>query len=126
MNPEKASPYPKENVFDPSFVLASIEEKINFLEEKLSLLTRNFIEMKEDLQKKIEVLEKETISMKIEVENLKKKIIIFNEDLSNFVRKDDLVLIERMLKDFQPLEFVRKKDLEESLEKIKKEINDEE
>ena len=35
-------------------------------------------------------------------------------ETEKFARKDEMVLIERMLKDFQPLEFVRVKDVEKT------------
>ena len=46
-------------------------------------------------------------------------------EFNKFVKRDELVLVERMLKDFQPLEFMRKKDVEELINQkfsIKKEI----
>lgn len=113
-NPIQGMPYDS-----TSFV--SLEEKIDFLEEKINLITKSFIEIKEEFQKKINEIEKQQLMTKLEIEGIKKTIKNIFFEIENFAKRDDLIIIEKMLRDFQPLEFVRKKDLEEYLEKIKKE-----
>ena len=41
-----------------------------------------------------------------------------SSEINSFVKKDEIHLIERMLKDFEPLKFARTKDLEELEKKL--------
>jgi hypothetical protein len=55
--------------------------------------------------------------MKQDLDKLKKTSNSLLTEFNKFVKREELVLVERMLKDFQPLEFMRKKDVEELIEK---------
>ncbi|MEM4181922.1 MAG: hypothetical protein QXX68_02085 [Candidatus Pacearchaeota archaeon] len=109
--------------YDAGAIISSLEEKIESLKEKINLLARSLIEIKEEFDKRIEKIEKENMDLKLKVESVKRKADSIFEETTKFVKKEDLILIERMLKDFQPLEFIRRKDLEEYLEKIKNKEN---
>ena len=94
-----------------------LEQKTNSLKERLLLLGNNLIEEKEETEKELSELKKENNQLKRQVEqltNLTQKIVA---ELDKFTRKEDSMAIERMLRDFQPLEFMRKKDVEELLKK---------
>ncbi|MEM4605909.1 MAG: hypothetical protein QW103_02660 [Candidatus Pacearchaeota archaeon] len=107
--------------YDIGFLITSLEEKINSLKEKINLVAKGLVELREDIDKKIDKFGKENLELKFKIEDIKRKTDVIFEESSKFVKRSDLILIERMLKDFQPLEFVRKKDLEEFLGKNKEE-----
>ena len=55
-------------------------------------------------------------------------IAIILSELDKFARKNEMIVVERMLKDFQPLEFARMKDVQELIQgsaKISKEVKNE-
>lgn len=110
--------------YDAGVLINSLEEKIESLKEKVNLLARSLVELKDDFEKRLEKKEKEIVNIKFDLENTKRKAEAIFEETAKFVKRDDLILIERMLKDFQPLEFVRKKDIEEILEKNKNTKNE--
>ena len=59
--------------------------------------------------------------IKKELDKVKKISNALLSEFNKFVKRDEILLVERMLKDFQPLEFMRKKDVEELI--AKKQIN---
>ena len=59
---------------------------------------------------------KEPISKK-DIERIKSIAENLLHESGKFVKRDEILLIERMLKDFQPLEFARIKDVEEMIGK---------
>jgi hypothetical protein len=97
-----------------------LEEKNNNIREKINLISKNFIILKEDLEERIERIEKDHLIIKNELDKIKRSIINLSEESEKWIRRDEIILIERMLKDFQPIEFIRKKDLKELLLQFKK------
>jgi hypothetical protein len=92
-----------------------IEERTNTTRERILLLGSNLLETKEGIQEKVSQIEKQNSQLLSEIKKINSLTQMISSELNNFVRKDEIVLIERMLKDFQPLEFIRKKDFEEFL-----------
>jgi hypothetical protein len=93
--------------------LRDIEEKNKVSKDRLLLLGQNLISSREELTKELDLLKKEQNSVRKELDKLKGLIENILSETDNFVRKDEILMIERMLKDFQPLEFARVKDVEE-------------
>ena len=88
-----------------------LEEKQNILKDRLLLIGQNLIETKEENYEKILEIKKEIEKMKKDVENIKSFIETISNEISKFARKDDLEILKRQAKMFQPLEFVRKSEL---------------
>jgi hypothetical protein len=118
---EEVNNYYQESPMDVNLILTDLEEKTTNLKEKINLISKNFIFLKEETEKKIDKIQDENSSLKKEIEHLKRAITNLSQEADKWIRRDEIVLIERMLKDFQPLEFVRKKDLEELMQESKKE-----
>jgi hypothetical protein len=93
--------------------LRDIEERTSSLKERLNLINSNLIEIKENTDQRINLIEKQNSLLSSEIRKLSFNSQSLMSEMNNFVRKDEIILIERMLKDFQPLDFVRRKDLEE-------------
>jgi len=93
--------------------IRDLEEKANAMKERLLLVGSNLLETKEETQQKVSQIEKQNSQLLVEIKKINSLNQMISSELNNFVRKDEIVLIERMLKDFQPLDFVRRKDLEE-------------
>lgn len=100
--------------------LRDTSERGRLIRERVLLLGKNFISSREDVEKELIQIKKENQEIKRDLENLKRISNNLLIDFGKFVKRDEMVLIERMLKDFQPLEFLRKKDIENLInEKLK-------
>jgi hypothetical protein len=112
--------YSQDMSMDISIRINDLEQKNSLMKEKLDLITKNFISIKEELDEKVSKIDKENFEIKKEFDQIKKSLKILREEAQNFIRRDEIVIIERMLKDFQPIEFVRRKDMEEKINELKK------
>ncbi len=104
--------------------LQDLEGKNSTLKDRTILLGENLISNKEKLED--EFIELKQLIKKIEKIALKNENTLKNliSETDKMIRREEMVLIERMLKDFQPLEFMRKKDIEILIEqKLIKEKN---
>ena len=104
--------------------LQDIDERNRLIRERVLLLGKNLISSRQDTEDDIKELKRESQQTKKDVEELKKISNKLISEFNKFVKREEIIIIERMLKDFQPLEFMRKKDVEELIEnKTKKQIN---
>ena len=103
--------------------IKDLEEKTSSMRERLNLISQNLIDSREEIQDRILKTEKQNNQISIEIKKMSNLLQSISSEINNFVRKEEIVLVERMLKDFQPLEFVRRKDVEEMIKK--KEIREE-
>ena len=100
--------------------LKDIEERNKAVRERVLLLGKNLISSKERNDEDLEDLKKQSAQDKKDIEKLKSLMKNILNEIDNYVRKDEIIVIERMLRDFQPLEFMREKDVIELInEKIK-------
>jgi hypothetical protein len=97
--------------------LMDIDERNKIVRERVLLLGKSLLSSKEDLEKDLEEIRIENREIKKELEKIKKVTNSLLNEFGKFVKKEEIYLVERMLKDFQPLEFMRKKDVEELIEK---------
>jgi len=100
---------------DISTRLRDTDERSRLIRERVLLLGKNLIASRQELDSEIKELKKENMDMKRDIAELKRIIKSLLLESNKFARKDEMQMIERMLKDFQPLEFARKKDVEELL-----------
>jgi hypothetical protein len=92
--------------------LRDTSERNRLIRERVLLLGKNFISSRQELEDEITEIKRTSQEIKRDIEKLKKTSNNLLTDFNKFVKRDEMVLIERMLKDFQPLEFMRKKDVE--------------
>ena len=100
--------------------LRDIDERSRLIRERVLLLGKNLISSKQSTEDELREIKKENLEIKQTLDKLKKVSNSLLTEFNKFVKRDEMVMVERMLKDFQPLEFMRKKDVEEL---IKKQIN---
>ncbi|MCH7850499.1 MAG: hypothetical protein IH845_02540 [Nanoarchaeota archaeon] len=98
-------------------------ERNRLIRERVLLLGKNFISSRGELEDKINELRKDNQIIKKDLEKLKKTSNNLIIDFNKFVKRDEMVLIERMLKDFEPLKFMRKKDVEALIDERLKNAN---
>jgi len=94
-----------------NFGLRDIEEKQRILKDRLILIGQNLIEVKEQTEKEILELKKEFEIIKQTLGKVKSFIETISSEFSNFARKEDLEILIKQAKMFQPLELVTRSDL---------------
>ena len=107
--------------------LRDIDERSRLIRERVLLLGKNLISSRQNVEDELKVIKKENLEIKKTLDKLKKVSNSLLTEFNKFVKREELILVERMLKDFQPLEFMRKKDIEELIaEKLskKKDMNE--
>lgn len=97
---------------DANINFRDLEEKQRILKERLFLIGQNLVEIREKTTKEILELKKEVETIKETMERVKDFLEIASGEFQKFARKEDLEILSKQAKMFQPLEFVRKKDLE--------------
>src|SRR3989344_5658303 len=91
--------------------LRDVEEKQNILKERLLLIGQNLIDTKEETSDKINEIKKDVDSLKDDVDRIKSFLDLISGEMSKFAKKDDIEILKKQAKMFQPLEFVRKSEL---------------
>ena len=97
--------------------IKDLEEKTSAIKEKINLVSQNLIDIRQESEEKFLKLDKQTVKLSSALEKINSLLQSVLSETNSFVKKEEIVLIERMLRDFQPIEFVRKKDVQEMLAK---------
>ncbi|MFH1451550.1 MAG: hypothetical protein ABIF88_00045 [archaeon] len=105
--------------------LRDLDERNRLIRERVLLLGKNLISSRQDLEEELKEIKKENYEIKKNLEKLNVTSKNLLAEFNKFVKRDEMALIERMLKDFQPLEFMRKKDVEELIKEHQKETKKE-
>jgi len=86
------------------------------IRERVLLLGKNLIASRQESEAEIRELKQENAQIKQELEKLKRTSNSLLTEFNKFVKREELAMVERMLKDLQPLEFMRRSDVEQLLE----------
>jgi len=108
---EEGINYPGQRLGGGDIKIRDLEEKQRILKDRLLLIGQNFIETKEENNKTILEIKKEIGIIKQNIEKMISFLETASNEFSKFARKEDLEILSKQAKMFQPLEFVRKKDL---------------
>ena len=98
-------------LYDANVRFRDLEEKNKMLKDRLLLIGQNLIETKEKISSDILEIKQELEVIKKNMERLVSFLETASAEFSKFARKEDLEILSKQAKIFQPLEFVRKKDL---------------
>jgi predicted nucleic acid-binding Zn-ribbon protein len=96
--------------------LRDLDERNKLIRERVLLLGKNLISSRQDIETELKEIKKGNQEIKKDLERIKRTSNSLLTEFNKFVKREELALVERMLKDFQPLEFMRKKDVEELIE----------
>lgn len=96
---------------DTNLRIKDLEEKQSILKDRLLLIGNNLIETKEETNSKILMIRKDIEEIKNTLERTKIFLEAASSEFSKFARKEDLEILMKQAKMFQPLEFVRKSEL---------------
>lgn len=92
--------------------IRDMEEKQRILKDRLILVGENLVETKEKTSEDILGLKKDLEEVKKTLERVKEVIETISSEFPNFARKEDVEILAKQAKMFQPLDFIRKSDLE--------------
>jgi len=96
--------------------LRDIDERNQLIRERVLLLGKNLISSRQDVEDELKKLKTDNVEIKTDIEKIKKISNSLLTEFNKFVKREEILLVERMLKDFQPLEFMRRKDVEELID----------
>ena len=91
--------------------IKDLEEKQGVLKERVLLIGKNLIETKEDTTKKVLEMKKDIETIKQDIGKIKVFLETISSEFSKFARKDDLEILSKQARMFQPLEFIKKSNL---------------
>jgi hypothetical protein len=97
---------------ETSTKVRDLEEKQRIIKDRILLIGQNLIEMKEDVHITFLDIKKDIELMKRDIERLKSFFETASGEFSKFAKKEELEILSRQAKMFQPLEFVTRNDLE--------------
>ena len=99
--------------------LRDIEEKQRLIKDRMLLIGQNLVDFREEAEKNISVLKAETELIKQEILKIKSTLERIIEELSGLARKEEVMILQRQLKMFQPLQFARMEDVEKMIKEKK-------
>ncbi len=104
--------YENQYFTEVSTKIRDLEDKQRIIKDRVLLIGQNLIEMKNEVHSAFLSIKKEIESLKMDVERLKSFFETASGEFSKFAKKDELEILSKQAKMFQPLEFITKKDLE--------------
>jgi ElaB/YqjD/DUF883 family membrane-anchored ribosome-binding protein len=102
--------------YELALKLRDLEESQKLSKERLLLIGQNLIESQEKNISKITQLKKDVQNLTDELKRIKSLTGSLAEEVSKSARKEELSILERQWKMFEPLEFVRMDDLDDVIE----------
>src|SRR3989338_451542 len=99
--------YTPQTNFSGNFRLKDVEEKQNILKDRLLLIGQNLIETKEETSERILEMRKDIEKMKNDVEKIKTFLDLVSSEMGKFARKDDLEILKKQARMFQPLKLMK-------------------
>ena len=94
---------------DVSIKVRDIEEKQSMLKERLLLIGQNLIEIRDKNKEEILEIKKNIEIIKRNMERLISFLETASGEFSKFARKEDLEILAKQAKMFQPLELIKKR-----------------
>jgi septal ring factor EnvC (AmiA/AmiB activator) len=91
------------SVSDANLKIRDLEDRQRLIRDKLNLLSTNFIDLKNTLEKEVTDLKISTDNIKYEIAKIKDLIVRISEELDNRAKRSELELVAKQLKIMKPL-----------------------
>lgn len=101
---------PNSEVMDSILKIRDLEEKQNILKERLLLIGQNLIELKEKTSKDILEIKKSLEVFHQTIERVESFLETASNEFSKFAKKEDVEILAKQAKMFQPLELLKKSE----------------
>lgn len=99
--------------------MGDLEERQRLLRDRILLIGKNMIETKEEIDKDLGSLKRDVEIMKGEIMRIREVLSSVGEELDNAAKRSDIIILEKQLKMFSPLEFARIEDVEKMIKESK-------
>jgi len=114
--------YPQEQIsYELALRLRDLESGQKLTKERLLLIGQNLIESQEKNIKDITELKREMDEIQSDMKRIKEIITSISEEVSKSARKEEISILRRQFKMFEPLNFARIEDIDKIInEKLNK------
>ncbi len=109
---------------DLSSIISDIMARIRVLESKYSLfgervliINKNMINQYQKLTQEVKVVNQDIQTIKGDIENIKEILKKTVSEMENFARKENLMVLEKYINFWNPLNFVTQEELKKILKK---------
>lgn len=92
--------------------IKDLEERQRILKDRLLLIGQNLIEFKEENEEELTRLKKDVEIIKTNIGKIKSFLESISGEISKFAKKEDLEILKKQAKMFQPMKLVTKSELE--------------
>jgi hypothetical protein len=103
--------------------ISDLESRHEMLRERVFSLGNSFIKIKDDLKREINLIKDDTRSIKEAIEKIQEDLRHVMVETGNFARKEELQIVEKYMRLWEPLKFARtdevKEMIEEAIENLK-------
>jgi len=107
--------------YEIALKLKDLEDSNKLMKERMLLIGKNVIESQEKDSLELTELKKELQNLKSDITRIKSVVESMSEEISKSARKEELAILTRQFKMFEPLEYARIEDIEEIInEKLNK------
>jgi phosphoenolpyruvate-protein kinase (PTS system EI component) len=113
-----AEQFPHEQIsYESALKQRDLEEGLKLMKERLLLVGQNLIESQEKNIAEITEIKRKMIELDSDLKRAKSTITVLSEELAKSARKEEVAILERQWKMFEPLEFARIEDIEKIIDK---------
>lgn len=106
---------------DFSIRINDLEEKCGLLKERLLVISQTLLKQGERVSKEITLIKEDIRNIKNEIDRLKEATQHIISESAEFARKEELKVLERYMRMFEPLKFVSEDDVKRLIAKALKE-----
>lgn len=117
-----AQQQPTEDIsYELALKLRDLEENNRLMKERILLIGQNLIESQERNRKDVLEMKKSLYLLESDIKRIKSVLESLSEEISKSARKEELAILHRQYKMFEPLEYIRIQDLDKLIgEKMKR------
>ncbi len=103
--------YSGQAIADMNIKVRGIEERQKILKDQILLLGQNLVEIKEKANQRTIEIKKELENLKQSTERLNSFMDMISNEFSKFAKKEDLEILTKQAKMFQPLDYLQKESI---------------
>lgn len=106
-----------EEIVSLSGRLKVLEERYTSLRKKTQTSDQNLIESERGINQEIRLLNDDLMALKRKLRELSEKTEVLSDEVDNFVKHEDFIVLDKYISMWQPMEFVTRKELNDILKK---------
>lgn len=103
---------------DFSTRMNELEERLRILKERIVLISQTMLKQGERTNKEIKIIKESIVETKEEINKIKEMTEHIINESSGLARKEEVVVLEKYIKMFEPLKFTTEEDVKRIARKI--------